>query len=85
VIPCNEKDLISLRKEHEDADRIIEELKEANKAIMQQIDQAKFDLTLVQSEDKSNKLSSQISIQTVQVPQPPKFIHQRTFSLASEV
>lgn len=83
VVPCDEIDLIPLRKEHAEADRIIQELKKSNEAIIQQIDQAKFDLAVLQSEDRSNKLIT--PIQTIQLSQPSMFVHQRTFLMTNEV
>lgn len=83
VIPCNETDLIALRKQHAEADLTIQSLKEANEAIMQQIDQAKFDLSVLQSENRSNKLISPSHI--IQLSQPSTFLHQRSFSITNEV
>ncbi|KAG2205032.1 hypothetical protein INT47_002656 [Mucor saturninus] len=82
VIPCDEADLIELKKQHAEADLIIQGLKEANEAIQQQIDKAIFDHLVLQAEDRSNRIISPSQI--MQMSQPSIFVHQRSFSKKNE-
>ncbi|KAG2230875.1 hypothetical protein INT48_003038 [Thamnidium elegans] len=82
-IPCNVDDLKLLKKESEEADMMITQLEEANKLILEQIDQVKFELNLLASESQSKSTNSQPSTQPTETL-PSKFVYQHLFSTKDE-
>lgn len=84
VIPCEVEDLIVLRKESEEADIIIAQLEEANKLVLGEIDQIKFELNLLASESQYKTESSQPVVPPPMKSSPSKFIYQHSFSLKNE-
>ena len=84
VLPCEEEDLVELKKEHKEADQVLDELARKRMQILEEINKVKEELNRYQTEEMLvKKVNSQ---PTSSQPKPTKrYVKQRTLCIPNEV